>query len=131
MNKHFFITVLATILLPSLFISCSKDDDDSSHSNGNLVNMKMVALNTNKETEDADVLLICNDGSYLLCDAQNGNGYGTIYINTSVKNDFSKGTTLFLDEDGAPFMASTDKGRFIFKNITDNNFDFAFIDKKR
>ena len=130
MNKKFYTLILAIILLPSLFISCSQDDDDSTLTNGNLLNVQMIALNTNDETKEADALLMCNDGSYLLCDADNGSGYSTIYINTSIDNDFSKGTTLFLDEDGTPIMASTDKGRFLFKNITENSFDFAFIDNR-
>lgn len=127
MNKKMFSMFLAIAVLPLLFSSCSKDDDDFTFANGNLVNVQMIALNTNGETKEADALLICNDGSYVLCDADNGNGYSTIYINTSVNNDFTKGTILFLDEEGTPIIASTENGQFIFKNITDNSFDFAFI----
>ncbi|MBO4841669.1 MAG: BACON domain-containing protein [Bacteroidaceae bacterium] len=121
---------MAVVILPSLFLSCSNDEDNMLDTNGNLSNLQTVALNISEETENADILLLCNDGSYLVCDVNNDNGYGTIYINSSVNNDISKGITIYLDENGTPIMASTENGDLLFKNITDNSFDFAFIDKK-
>lgn len=128
MNMNILLKYLTIAILSLLFFSCSSNEDDSSGVNGNLNNLEVIALNVHEETDEADVLIICNDGSYLLCDAENDEGYTTIHINASVENDIDEGITLYLDKDGMPVMASIKEGRLLFKNITDNSFDFAFID---
>lgn len=92
--------------------------------------VKMAALNVCGDTEDADILLLCTDGSYILCDAENHEGYSVIYMNDSINNDFENGLTVFLDEKGMPVMATSSKGTFVFKNVTDDSFDCAFIDNQ-
>lgn len=92
--------------------------------------VKMAALNICGDTEDADILLLCADGSYILCDADNQEGYSVLYMNDSINNDFENGLTVFLDENGIPVMASSSDGQFVFKNVTGDSFDFAFIDKQ-
>ena len=128
MNMNILPKYLTIAILSLLFFSCSSNEDDSSEANGNLNNLEVIALNVHEETDEADVLIICNDGSYLLCDAENDAGYTTIHINASVENNIDEGITLYLDKDGTPVMASIKEGRLLFKNITDNSFDFAFID---
>lgn len=92
--------------------------------------VKMAALNVCGDTEDADILLLCADGSYILCDAENHEGYSVLYMNDSINNDFENGLTVFLDENGIPVMASSSDGQFVFKNVTGDSFDFAFINKQ-
>ena len=118
MNMNILPKFLTIAILSLLFFSCSSNEDDSSEANGNLNNLEVIALNVHEETDEADVLIICNDGSYLLCDAENDEGYTTIHINASVENDIDEGITLYLDKDGMPVMASIKEGRLLFKNIT-------------
>lgn len=136
--KRPFALIMAALIMPLLFMSCSKDDDNltdtigsngSSYTNDIPANFQVIALNISEETEDADVLLLCDDGSYILCDANNGNGYGVIYFNSSVSNEISEGIAIYLDGNGTPIMASLKDGHLLFNNITDNSFDFAYIDK--
>ena len=92
--------------------------------------VKMAALNVCGDTENADILLLCADGSYILCDAENHEGYSVIYMNDSINNDFEDGLSVFLDENGTPVMATSSKGTFVFKNVTYDSFDCAFIDNQ-
>ena len=88
----------------------------------------LVALNVQDDTDDAaDIFMLFKDGSYILCNAKNSEGYGVVYMNSSIEGEFEDGITIFLDEEGTPLMASTSEGNFIFDNIEENNFDFAFI----
>ena len=41
--------------------------------------VKMVVLNVFNDTEDADLMVLCDDGSYILCDGQNDEGYAVLY----------------------------------------------------
>ena len=90
----------------------------------------MTAINVSGDTDNADILLLCDNGSYIICDVENEDGYCVIYMNESVDGDFENGLTIFLDESGMPVMASSHKGHFVFKDVTDENFDFAFINNK-
>ena len=93
--------------------------------------VEMAVLNIQEDTDDAaDVLLLCSDGSYVLCDGKNDEGYGVIYMNASIDSDFENGISIFLDEDGIPLMASTSEGHFLFKDVTENSYDFAYINNE-
>lgn len=88
----------------------------------------LAALNVQDDTDDAaDVFLLFKDGSYILCNAKNSEGYGVVYMNSSIDGEFEDGITIFLDEEGTPLMASTSAGKFMFDNIEENSFDFAYI----
>lgn len=88
----------------------------------------LAALNVQDDTDDAaDVFLLFKDGSYMLCNAKNSEGYGVVYMNSSIDGEFEDGITIFLDEEGTPLMASTSAGVFMFDNIEEDNFDVAFI----
>lgn len=107
--------------------ACSKEKDQNNVGDGAV---KMAAINICEDTDNADILLLCDDGSYILCDAENEKGYGVVYMNESIDNDFENGLSVFLDENGIPTMASTSEGHFIFKNINENSFDLAFINNE-
>ena len=92
--------------------------------------VRIAVLNVFNDTDDADVLILCDDGSYILCDGKNNEGYGVMYMNASVDNDFEDGITIFLNENGTPVMASISEGHFIFKNVTEDSFDFAYINNE-
>ena len=92
--------------------------------------VKMAALNVCGDTENADILLLCDDGSYILCEAENSEGYSVVYMNESLENKFENGLSVFLDENGTPIMATSSKGTFVFKNVSYDSFDCAFIDNQ-
>lgn len=92
--------------------------------------VKMAALNVCGDTENADILLLCDDGSYILCEAENSEGYSVVYMNESLENKFENGLSVFLDENGTPIMATSSKGTFVFKNVSYYSFDCAFIDNQ-
>lgn len=112
-----------------LFIvgACSKEEKGEDYVQQEF---KIAAINVCGDTENADILLLCNDGCYILCDAENKDGYSVIYINESVDNNFENGLTAFLDNSGTPVMVSSSDGHYIFKNVKDDRFDFAFINNK-
>lgn len=121
------------ILLCCLMYGCSSDENDINNNNNSgeqTDDKKIIVMSISDETEDADLLMLCNDGSYMLCDVNNGNGYGTVYVNSSVKNEMEDGFALFIDKDGMPVMGKSKDGTLLFKNITDSSFDFAYIDKR-
>ena len=86
-----------------LFIvgACSKEEKGKDYVQQEF---KIAAINVCGDTENADILLLCNDGCYILCDAENKDGYSVIYINESVDNNFENGLTAFLDNSGTPVM---------------------------
>ena len=92
--------------------------------------VRMAVLNIFNDTDYADVLILCDDGSYILCDGKNSEGYGVLYMNASIDNDFEEGITIFLNENETPVMASTSDGHFIFQNVTEDSFDFAYINNE-
>ena len=90
---------------------------------------KFALVDLRNDTEYADALLLSNKGYYALFDGDNEKGYIVIHIN-EVSKDISDGITFFVDENGNPVMASTSEGHIIFRNVTDNSFDFAFVDNQ-
>ena len=112
-----------------LFIGFSCSDKENNEIEEQM-NPKFAAINICGDTDDADILLLCDNGSYILCDAENEKGYSVLYMNESIDNDFESGLTVFLNEKGTPVMAASKDGHFIFKNVTDDSFDFAFINNK-
>lgn len=91
---------------------------------------KVAAINISGDTEEADFFLFFGNGSYILCDAENEKGYSVLYMNDSIGGSFDSGLTVFLDEKGIPVMASSSQGHFIFNNIRENCFDFAYINNQ-
>lgn len=91
---------------------------------------KIAAINISGDTDDADFFLLFDNGSYILCDAENDKGYSVLYMNDSIGGAFESGLTVFLDEKGIPIMASSSQGHFIFNNIREECFDFAYINNQ-
>ena len=139
--------IFPLLLILLLFVGCSEDDKDpvepqkeqqdpekpqgeQQDSINTKKAPKLAILDISKDTENADILFLAENGCYILCDVENSQGYSVIYVNESLDNEFEDGLTLLLDEDGVPAMASTAEGHFVFKNVRDDCFDFAFIDNK-
>ena len=123
--------VLCWLMILFIGVACQEEEkvQNIEEPKEEMKEVKMAVLNVCDDTEDADILLLCDDGSYILCDAENHEGYGLLYMNESINNDFENGFTVILDENGIPVMASCSEGQFVFKNVTGNSFDFAFIDR--
>ena len=120
--KHLIMS-LCLLMILFIGIACQEEKiQNVEKTQEEMKEVKMVALNVCADTEDADILLLCADGSYMICNAENQKGYSVLYMNDSINNDFEKGLTVFLDENGTPVMATSSKGTFVFKNVTDARF---------
>lgn len=110
-----------------LFCGCSADEDEINVTN--TADTQLVVLNTSSMTNDADIMLLGKDGSYLFCDFENEEGYGVILVNESLENDVSDGIMTLIDQDGRPVITSCNDYRIIYDNISENSFDCAIINK--
>ena len=91
--------------------------------------VRIAAVDITNDTEYADKLLLCSNGSYVICDGENDRGYTVIHVNEESK-DVADGITIFIDKNGDPVMTSTPDGHFLFYNVENDNFDFAFINNQ-
>lgn len=114
--------ICSFFLLCVVTTGCVHDDD--------LLQKQLYALSVSQETDNADIMLLANDGSYIICDLDNGSGYGIVYYNPNVKNDFEDGLTVYVNSDGFPEMASFDGKKMFFKRGLDGKFDIAFVDEE-
>lgn len=125
-NKLMLISLLACLGL--LLISCSGDGsnppDDSLEKKATI-----AAINVNDETQDADILVLSTNDSYMLCDVNKDNKCGLVYINNSVENEIEEGLTIILDSTGVPMMVQCKDGEILFENVTETSCDLAFRDK--
>ncbi len=91
---------------------------------------QIAVVNVRSDSDDnADLLMLCNDGSYILCDGENSEGYGVFYMNM-VDQEFEEGITVFLDGNGTPVMACMSNGHFIYDVVSENIFNFAYINNE-
>lgn len=111
-----------------IFCGCSNDDNEP-NPNNDIDSAIILAINISEVTKDADMMLLCKDGSYMICDFENEKGYGVVYTNSSIDNETSEGIMTFVDEDGKPVMSTYGDYHIIYKNVTDESFDYALIDK--
>lgn len=127
--KRFISVIMAFVILPFLFLSCSNDEDNTQqndNSSQNNENVELLALDISSETE-ADAIFICKDGSYALYDEETASGVGVIQFNSSYKNDFYDGMTVLLDENKNPLIASVGGFHIIFNNFRLDKFNCAVI----
>lgn len=94
-----------------------------------IMDIRFAAIDVTGETEYADKLLLCSNGSYVLCDGENEKGYTVIHVNEESK-DVADGITFFIDTNGDPVMMSTKDGHLLFYHVENSGFDFAYINNK-
>lgn len=111
------------------FLLCGCSNDENETTVTDTTDIQLIALNASSVTNDADIMLLGKDGSHLLCDFENEDGYGVILINGSLENDVSDGIMTLIDQDGKPVMTSCNDYRIIYDNVLENSFDCAIIDK--
>lgn len=119
------ILFLAAIMF---LVSCSKGENESNDSPNDSKRVEQYAINVSSSINNADIFVYNTDGSYILLDLVTDKGCGVIHINSSVEKAPEEGVTFLIDEEGKPVMMSFPKGHFIFKNVTDSCFDFAYVD---
>lgn len=124
------LLVVLTMVMTSLFLmtSCSKEEaspEDGSNGNG----AQMVMINITDITDKADVLLLCNDGSYVMACMNDGNGHGLIHVGLNAGGEETQEYTIMVDADGIPVAIGTEAMTIRIGNITDTDFDCAVIDK--
>lgn len=125
------LLVVLTMVMTSLFLmtSCSKEEaspEDGSNGNG----AQMVMINITDITDKADVLLLCNDGSYVMACMNDGNGHGLIHVGLNAGGEETQEYTIMVDADGIPVAIGTDEMTIKVGNITDTDFDCAVIDNE-
>lgn len=121
---------LSVLFMAFLLCGCSKDENEEILVPENNQKIKLCAVNLVEDTESADALFLCEDGSYIVCDVNAGNGYGFVYMNPSIDNELTDGVMIIVDSDGSPVMANWGDQYIIFENLTDSGFDCAYIDCK-
>lgn len=128
MNTKIISVIMAVVILPSLFLSCSNDEDytQKNENSSQNENIELLALDISSETE-ADAIFICEDGSYALYDEETTSGVGVIQFNSSYKNDFYDGMTVLLDDNKKPLIASYGAFHIIFNNFRQDKFNCAVI----
>lgn len=113
-----------------LLLSCSSIDKNNPDNPSQEEKASIAAININDETHDADILLLCSNGSYILCDINEDNKCGIFYMNNSIGDEFEDGITMYVDETGTPIMLQSREGDYFFKNVTETSCDIAFQDGK-
>ncbi len=120
-KTRFWILLTALMVIVS---GCKKginDPDDISNEP-----LKYAAVNINDATKDADILLACSNGSYMLCDVNHDNKCGVIYFSTSRNNYITAGYVIYVDSTGTPMLLVTNqKQQYYLKNVTESSCDVA------
>lgn len=127
--KHVIKTFILSFLCmtPLVWGGCSdngpdKDTDDSESSTAD-----MIAVNMTSSTENPDVLLMCDDGSNVLLRIDEEKGHGIIRYELGSGDD-SFVATVVVNEAGMPDMMECEGYRFFFRNINDEDYDYAIAD---
>ena len=97
--------------------------------NTDIQDVEMAIVKITGEVDNADVLIVGKEGDYILCDFFNDREYGHVFFNNSIDSDLQDGVSLLIDEEGTPVFLSCSSGSLIIKNVTDDSFNCAFIDK--
>lgn len=120
--KHLLCHALLVATLTLGLCACDSNDPNGP---GQEEKLSYVAININDSTQDADILFACSDGSYMLCDVNNENGYGVIYLNSSPKKAMEEGIFIFIDSTGTPAYVKTKEGEIVFNNANDLSCNMA------
>ena len=120
--------IISVLCVVSLLASCSEDGGLSS-GGGQGNDVGMVMINTVDETENADWMLLCDDGSYIMACMNDGNGHGVIRMELNAGGEDTQGYTILVDADGIPVAVGNDEMTIQIGNITDTDFDCAVIEK--
>lgn len=117
-NKDGFVNATDLITLVNIIMTGAVED------------IKISVIDVTEDTENADIFIYADNGSYILCDGNRENGYSYIHINDNLQSDIKDGIILICDESGIPVIGSTNKGHFIFDNVTCDSYDLTFINNR-
>lgn len=123
-------SVIFPLLMAGLFFmtGCIGKSGLPSGSGTNADNARMVMINVTGVTDNADMMLLCEDGSYVMACMNDGKGCGLIHIGLNAGGDETRQYTVMVGADGIPVAVGTDDGKLIrIANISDTDFDCAVI----
>ena len=123
-----FNAIISALCVVSLLASCSEDKGLSS-GGGSGEGGGMVMINTVDVTENADWMLLCDDGSYVMACMNDGNGYGVMQMELNAGGEETQGYTILVNADGIPMAVGNDEMTIQIENITNTDFDCAVIEK--
>lgn len=119
-NKHNF-NLLLLFLFGTLLTSCSEKMPIEEEEEP-LVEDEAYIIDISKDS-DADVMVLAEDGSYAVYDAETAFGGAMVYVNSSLDAPLEDGLTILLDEKNLPKSAMYDGRYIVFSNYTNNTCD--------
>lgn len=111
---------LFLFLLGTLFSSCAVNNPIDLEEP--LVEDEAYLIDISEESE-ADLMILAEDGSYAVYDANVGSVGGIVYLNSSFASPLDDGLTIHLDEHNLPKSAIVNGRTFFFSNYTNDTFD--------
>lgn len=124
--KRILFTLPASLLVAICLISCEKG---TSGLDIDYDKCQVLALNLSKVSKEADILVLGEDGSGMVYDADNGEGHGILYYSPEFKGNLKGGVSILLDRFGKPQLVSYDGMYLLFTFIDELTSDLLLIDK--
>ena len=121
------VAALSMLLLLLFGTNCSDDNTVEPDVEPPVEDAQIAMVNITEDTDNADVLLLCTDGSYVMTCMNNGNGYGLLHCGFNVGGDETIEYTVMVDQDGLPVAIGNDEVTIQVANLTDTDFDCAVI----
>ena len=123
MKKYLYLLLAALMIAlcaceNKKIVHDDEDDDDDTPSKPVKTELQYAAVNISDTTENADILLACSDGSYLIADVNYSDSYCIFYLNYPFIQDYEGGLTLYLDFNGVPGMLEYKGHAFVFNDVT-------------
>jgi hypothetical protein len=126
--REWLSLVMSALVILSL-TGCSDSSDPSSQDENEDDTNPVAMINISDVTENADFLMLCQDGSYIMGDFNADNGYGLFLVDFGVGEQREE-LTIMVNPEGIPEMLTYKETTFVIRNITDSNFDLATIDSQ-
>lgn len=108
-----------------LLIACQKIDNTQANSDDQ---HQFYVADISSET-DADVAIICEDGTFIVYDRENELNHEIVYLNkVEEDNSLNNSLTIVLDSNHLPLYASFEGKTAYFAHFVGNTFDCAVVD---
>lgn len=117
---------LLTIILMILTLCACSTKEDEPKLPEELLDAKVAWLQLGEKIDESKILFLCSDKSYAIFDGDSGDGRMTLYFNSSVENDISKGTMIYMDPEGTPEMIRMGNEYILIDNLNESTFDMAY-----
>lgn len=123
------LLVFSFMVFLVFFCGCNAENNMIDEQELDISQFDVLALDISGVTDKSDVLFLGKDGSFLLCDANCGQGYGEITYGPNLENK-EESISIFIGENGIPKMASYKGRRLFFNRITEDGSDLVMFDEE-